>query len=196
MCLQHSVTLLTPHHLRLAQITIKGAKQLFLHIKHDNRYPMLHLKHKYPLWLRLEYNYIACSEAASFLKEEGISYCFAENRDKCGPKACANNQTTCKLHLYVFGMQYTSAKESQMLREAKSKVILAKEKKQQNVTSSFPTYLFLDTCAIINMISEEKGALFTFEQLIARAKQGLFGHAFESAGDRVYLIGKFLSRCT
>ncbi len=58
---------------------------------------------------------------------------------------------------------------------------------ETDLLKEIPTYLFLDTCAVIRM-SQGFSNTFTWENLLDRSRKGLFGEGFEKAGDRVTLI--------
>ncbi len=180
-----------------------------------------------PLWLRLEFNFINLE-----LLEKGYDYksalcpCDASNRNLCGPNSCSlvhkssQDNKKCKVHLYVFHLQYEKPEESTLLTDAKNTIQKIKqrsasspsngveqvnEKEQispeiaadEMFVSHLPTYIFIDTCAILNMIDGPKFVHpaehrfcqnFNFKSLISKAMAHKFGTALENEGDKVHLI--------
>ena len=72
------------------------------------------------------------------------------------------------MHLYVFDLQYKEVEQSTKLIQTKKKIQQIKDKKKTNnvdsimspealkdlpeISTQVPTYIFLDTCAVLNMI--------------------------------------------
>jgi rRNA-processing protein FCF1 len=174
-----------------------------------------------PLWLRLEWNFINLELLnAKYDLKNLLSPCYAVDRMNCGPNGCCNalskESSKCKVHLYVFHLQYLKPEESTLLTEAKSKIqnIVREENLStpsvtkasseleaisEKFASKLPTYIFIDTCAILSMIdaprhiqvkpSEHRFCQsFNFRKLIEMARNGKFGSCFESDGDKTHLI--------
>ena len=164
-----------------------------------------------PLWLRLEFNFINLE-----LLEKEYDYksalcpCDASNRNLCGPNSCSlvhkSNQDNkkCKVHLYVFHLQYQKPEESTLLTDAKNTIQKIKQRSASSPSdgeeqvnekdqispeitademfvSHLPTYIFIDTCAILNMIDGPKFVHpaehrfcqnFNFKSLISKAMVG------------------------
>eukprot|EP00005_Dracoamoeba_jomungandri_P006846 CAMPEP_0174268106 /NCGR_PEP_ID=MMETSP0439-20130205/36142_1 /TAXON_ID=0 /ORGANISM="Stereomyxa ramosa, Strain Chinc5" /LENGTH=804 /DNA_ID=CAMNT_0015356075 /DNA_START=862 /DNA_END=3276 /DNA_ORIENTATION=- len=59
------------------------------------------------------------------------------------------------------------------------------------ILASIPTYLFLDTNAVLSMMDSttgENAPVFTFQNLISKAKKQQFGECFSNSGDAVTLV--------
>jgi rRNA-processing protein FCF1 len=237
-------------HLSHNRITTQGAIALFKAVENNPLYPRVQVQAKQkkesadtssseattaatpetttvqnhcPLWLRLEFNFINLEQLNKQYSLNALNPCYADSRTKCGPNGCcksAEELHNCKVHLYVFHLQFLKPEESVLLTTAKERIQsikATKDKKPQTVTStdstgstsstgtsvedemiqSLPTYIFLDTNAVMNMIDTPSfldgknsrfGQYFCFKKLIAKASKNQFGSAFNSEGDKVYLI--------
>jgi len=179
--------------------------------------------HYAPIWLRLEFNFINVELLEKEYDFKSLLHpCEASDRVKCGPNSCCLlNQSTeenqkCKVHLYVFHLQYQKPEESTLLTDAKDKIQKMKQqsptpetKEEQSLpdtkpvsvdekfVSDLPTYIFIDTCAILNMIDGPKFVSpsdyrfchsFNFKSLISKALAGQFGTSLERDGDKIHLI--------
>ncbi|KAL6054338.1 VPS37 C-terminal domain-containing protein [Balamuthia mandrillaris] len=234
-------------HLSHNRITFEGIRELLVAVKQsgeDQKKPQ-----KSPLWMRVEYNYIAVKKLEEFLRKENISFCAAKQRKFCSTGRCLEKKVP-QVHLYVYDLQYLPAEESSRLVDAKRAVSIAREKqrmkKEQQVKlperqqaqveggaesqtedepsggfallNEFPTYLFLDTNAVIHMMMPQEwnrlinsnrpimnetadGEIeevddggrgedegFFFKNLVKKAQRREFGECFENPADRVTLI--------
>jgi len=191
---------ITEVHLSHNRITVEGAKKLLEAVSKCGHYPRnIGVKEVSPLWMRLEWNFIENIEMKKFLQESKITVCYATDRNLCGPANCVHGINCPIVHLYVLDLQFKAVEHALSLQTAKQKIRESRKSTKEGEPQQIPpvpTYIFLDTCAVLNMIDPTQLSInsfnyshtFTFKNLISKSKEKNFGDGLEFDGDKVYLI--------